>query len=103
MSRLRVLVLGPDCNPEQVSMPYVTFSHAAALAQLHDVTLAVRVPSEAPVRRAKAPFCTIEVIRMPWLDRLYILFILPSNGAPGGSCGSVSLRASSTLFCAFTR
>lgn len=71
MSRLRILVLGPDCNPEQPSMPYVTYSHAAALAQLHDVTLAVRAPSEDPVRRAKAPFRTIEVIRMPWLDRLY--------------------------------
>jgi len=71
VSRLRILVLGPDCNPEQVSMPYVTFSHGAALAQLHDVTLAVRAPSEEPVRRAKAPFRTIEVVRMPWLDRLY--------------------------------
>ncbi len=71
MSRLRVLVLGPDCNPEQVSMPYVTYSHAATLAQLHDVTLVVRAPSEAPVRRAKAPFRTIEVIRLPWLDRIY--------------------------------
>ena len=71
MSRLRVLVLGPDSNPEQISMPYVTFSHAAALAQLHDVTLAVRAPSEEPVRRANAPFRAIEVIRMPWLDRLY--------------------------------
>jgi glycosyltransferase involved in cell wall biosynthesis len=71
VSRLRVLVLGPDCDPEQVSMPYVTFSHAAALAQLHDVTLAVRAPREEPVRRAKAPFRAIEVIRMPWLDHLY--------------------------------
>ena len=71
MNRLRILVLGPDCNPEQVSMPFVTFSHAAALAQLHDVTLAVRAPSEEPVRRAKARFCAIEVVRMPWLDRLY--------------------------------
>jgi glycosyltransferase involved in cell wall biosynthesis len=71
LNRLRILVLGPDCNPEQVSMPYVTFSHAAALAQLHDVTLAVRSPSEDPVRRAKAPFRAVEVIRMPWLDRLY--------------------------------
>ena len=49
----------------------VTFLHAAALAQLHDVTLAVRAPSEDPVRRANAPFHSIEVIRMPWLDRLY--------------------------------
>lgn len=71
MSRLRILVLGPDCNPEQVSMPYVTYSHAAALAQLHDVTLVVRSPSEDPVRCAKAPFRSIEVIRLPWLDRIY--------------------------------
>src|ERR1700678_3369810 len=71
VNRLRVLVLGPDCNPEQISMPYVTFSHAAALPQLHDVTLAVRAPKEEPVRRPNVPFRSIEVIRMPWLDRLY--------------------------------
>jgi glycosyltransferase involved in cell wall biosynthesis len=71
VNRLRILVLGPDCNPEQISMPYVTFSHAAALAQLHDVTLAVRAPSEDPVRRAEAPFRSVEVIRMPWLDRIF--------------------------------
>jgi glycosyltransferase involved in cell wall biosynthesis len=71
MSRLRVLVLGPDCDPEQISMPYVTFSHAAALAQLNDVTLVVRAPREASVRRAKAPFRTIEVVRLRWLDRIY--------------------------------
>ena len=71
MDRLRILVLGPDCNPEQVSMPLVTFSHAAALAKLNDVTLAVRSSVEEPVRRAQAPFRSIEVIRMPWLDRFY--------------------------------
>ncbi len=43
MSRLRILVLGPDCNPEGVSIPFVTYSHAAALAQLHDVTLVVQI------------------------------------------------------------
>jgi hypothetical protein len=48
MSRLRVLVLGPGCNPEQASMPYVTHSHAAALAQLHDVTLVIASPVEGP-------------------------------------------------------
>jgi hypothetical protein len=52
MSRLRTLVLGPDCHPEQVSIPYVTYSHAAALAQLHDVTLVVRSTVEDDVRRA---------------------------------------------------
>ena len=46
MSRLRILLLAPDCNPETVSMPYVTYSHAAALAELHDVTLVVGSPSE---------------------------------------------------------
>ena len=71
MSRLRVLVLGPDCDPEAVSIPYVTYSHAAALAQLHDVALVIRSPSEENVRRAKAPFRTIEVVRMPLLERIY--------------------------------
>jgi glycosyltransferase involved in cell wall biosynthesis len=71
MNRLRVLLLAPDCNPEAVSMPYVTYSHAAAHAQLHDVTLVVGTSSEAPVRRAKAPFRTIEVVRMPLLERIF--------------------------------
>jgi glycosyltransferase involved in cell wall biosynthesis len=52
-------------------MPYVSYSHAAALAQLHDVALVVGSPSEEPVRRAKAPFRTIEVVRMPLLERIY--------------------------------
>jgi len=71
MSRLRILLLAPGCNPEEVSMPYVTYSHAAALAQLHDVALVVGSPSEDPVRRAKAPFRTIEVVRTPLLDRIF--------------------------------
>jgi len=71
MSRLRILLLVPDCNPEGVSMPYVTYCHAAALAQLHDVSLVVGSPSEDRVRRAKAPFRTIEVVQMPLLDRIY--------------------------------
>jgi glycosyltransferase involved in cell wall biosynthesis len=71
MSRLRILVLGPECNPEQISIDYVTYSHAAALAQLHEVTLAVRAHVEDAVRRAKAPFHNIEVVRMPRLERFY--------------------------------
>src|SRR5438876_6493380 len=71
MSRLRILLLAPDCNPDGVSMPYVTYSHAAALAQLHDVALVVGSLSEDPVRRAKAPFRTIEVVRMPLLERIF--------------------------------
>src|SRR5260370_576412 len=68
MSRLRILLLGPDCNPEKVSIPYVTYSHAAALAQLHDVTLVAREAVEDALRRAKAPFRAIEVVRTPRLD-----------------------------------
>jgi len=71
MVRLRVLVLGPDCNPEEVSIPYVTYSHAAALAQLHDVTLVAREKVESPLRRANAPFHAIEVVRTPRLDRFF--------------------------------
>ena len=71
MNRLRILILAPDANPEGVSIPYVTYSHAAALAQLHDISLVVRPTVEDAVRRAKAPFRSIEVVRMPRLERIY--------------------------------
>src|SRR5205807_8469575 len=71
MSRLHILLLGPDCNPEKVSIPFVTYSHAAALAQLHDVTLVAREAVEDALRRAKAPFRAIEVVRTPRLDRTF--------------------------------
>ncbi len=71
MPRLRILLLAPDCNPESVSMSFVTYSHAAAHAQLHDVTLVIGPGSEASVRRAKAPFRAIEVVRMPLIERFY--------------------------------
>jgi glycosyltransferase involved in cell wall biosynthesis len=69
--RLRVLVLGPECSPNEVSIPFVAYSHAAALAQLHDVTMVARSKVEASLRGASAPFHAIEVIRMPWIDRIY--------------------------------
>jgi glycosyltransferase involved in cell wall biosynthesis len=69
--RLRVLLLGPDCNPETVSIPFVTYSHAAALAQLHEVTLVARAALEKTLRRAQAPFHAIEVVRTPLLDRIF--------------------------------
>lgn len=71
MSRLRVLILGPDCNPEKVSIALVTYSHAAALAQLHNVTLVARSSVEEPLRRANAPFHAIEVIQTPLADRIW--------------------------------
>jgi glycosyltransferase involved in cell wall biosynthesis len=71
MSRLRILVLAPDSNPEGISIPFVTYSHAAALAELHDVSLVVRSPVGDAVRRAKAPFRSVEVVRMPRLEGVY--------------------------------
>ena len=71
MSRLRVLILGSECNPEQVSIPLVTFNHSAALAKLHDVTLVARSTNEEALRRANAPFRALEVIRTPRLDRIF--------------------------------
>jgi glycosyltransferase involved in cell wall biosynthesis len=71
MSRLRILLLGPNCNPETVSGPFVTYCHAAALARLHDVILVVRPSVEDALRRAKAPFRAIEVVRTPLLDHIH--------------------------------
>lgn len=71
MSRLRILLLAPDADPEAVSIRYVTYSHAAALAQLHNVSMVVGAPVAESVRRARAPFRSIEVVRMPWLERIF--------------------------------
>jgi len=71
MNRLRILLIGQGCNPENVSISLVTFLHAAALAQLHDVTLVAQSSVEAPLRRSKVPFRSIEVVRTPLLDRIY--------------------------------
>jgi glycosyltransferase involved in cell wall biosynthesis len=72
MGRLRILVLGPDCDPETVSIRFVTYCHAAALAELHDVTLVARSSVGDVLRRAKASFRGIEVIQTPaWAESLY--------------------------------
>lgn len=71
MTRLRVLVLAPECNPESISTPQIGYAHAEALARLHAVTLVVRAVHEVPVRRANGPFQAIETIPLPVLDPLY--------------------------------
>jgi glycosyltransferase involved in cell wall biosynthesis len=71
MNRLRILLLAPDSNPEGVSIPFVTYSHAAALAQLHDVAIVVGSASEDRVRRAGAPFHSIEVVNMQSVQRIH--------------------------------
>jgi glycosyltransferase involved in cell wall biosynthesis len=71
MSRLRILVLAPDANPESISVNLVCYRHAEALAQLHEVTLVGRSWHEDALRRAQSPFHAIEAISMPWLDRIF--------------------------------
>lgn len=71
LKRLRVLVLAPFCNPDRVSMPLISYLHAAALAKIHDVSLVVGAPSAENVRRANGPFRSIEVIEQPKTDGLY--------------------------------
>jgi len=71
INQLRVLLLAPESNPEGVSIPFVTYSHAAALARLHEVTIVVGAASEERVRRAGAPFRRIEVVSMPSFQRMH--------------------------------
>lgn len=71
MSRLRILLLGPDCDPETISIRFVAYCHAAALSKLHDVTIVARSSVEDSLRRANAPFRAIEVVRTPLLDRIF--------------------------------
>ena len=75
-------MLGPDCHPERVSIPRVTYCHAAALAQLHDVTLVARSSVEHDLRRANAPFRAIEVVQTSLSDRIsnwVFRWVLKSN------------------------
>ena len=68
---LRILLLAPGSNPNGITGPLIGFSHAEALARLHTVTLVIRRENEAAVRRKQSNFHGIEVISLPWLDRIY--------------------------------
>ena len=56
MSRLPILLLALGCSQETTSMPHVTYSQAAALAQLHDIALIFGSPSEDPVAAQRRRF-----------------------------------------------
>jgi glycosyltransferase involved in cell wall biosynthesis len=68
---LRVLVLAPGSNPDGTHAPLIGYSHGEALARLHTVTLVVRRDDEKAVRRKQAHFRTIEIVSLPWLDRIH--------------------------------
>src|SRR4051812_19013592 len=71
MSRLSVLLLGPICHPKKMSIPFVTYSHAAALSEMHDVTMVASAAVADDLRSAGAPFRSIEVVHTPFLDWIF--------------------------------
>ncbi len=71
MTKLRVLMLAPDCNPESVTTPQIAYAHAEALAKLHDVTLVVRSANEHPIKDAGGEFSGVHSVRLPGIDEFY--------------------------------
>jgi glycosyltransferase involved in cell wall biosynthesis len=71
MGRLHILVLAQGANPDSICGPLIAYSQAQALARLHDVTLIIGVSSEEAVLRKQGALRGVEVIKMPWLDRIY--------------------------------
>src|SRR5215469_7833858 len=71
MSRLRVLLLAPDANPESICGPLIGYSQAQALARLHDVTLVIRSTGEDVLRRRQGALHSVEVIKLTQLERVY--------------------------------
>jgi glycosyltransferase involved in cell wall biosynthesis len=70
MNRLRIILLAHAANPDSFSSPLVGYSHSEALARLHSVTLLVGSSSEKAIGQRSHPFHRVEVIRLPWLDRI---------------------------------
>jgi glycosyltransferase involved in cell wall biosynthesis len=71
MSKLRILALSSDANPNNLATSFAGHAHAEALAKRHLVTLVVRQENESAVRSAGAPFHRIEAIRVPGFDEFY--------------------------------
>jgi glycosyltransferase involved in cell wall biosynthesis len=93
---LRILLLAPGSNPDGTHGPLIGYSHGEALARLHAVTLVIRRENEEAVCRKQPPFRAIEVISLPWLDRIYawsFRWIFRNNYA------SQVLTAFNYLFC----
>lgn len=71
VTMLRILLLAPGSNPHGTHGPLIGYSHGEALARLHCVTLVIRRENEEAVRREQFRFHGIEVVSLPWLDRIY--------------------------------
>jgi len=70
MGRLRVLMLAPDANPDGITSDLQGYCQSQALARLHEVTLVVRPHGEVALRRRQGEVRSVEVIRLPWLERV---------------------------------
>ena len=68
---LRILLLAPGSDPDGITGPLIGYSHGEALARLHAVTLVIRRQNEEALRRRQTPFRAIEVVNLPWFDRIY--------------------------------
>jgi glycosyltransferase involved in cell wall biosynthesis len=93
---LRILLLAPDSNPDGTHGALIGYSHGEALARLHAVTLVIRRDNEKAVRGKQAPFRFIEVLSLPWLDRVHawcFRWIFRNNYA------TQALTAFNYLFC----
>ncbi len=69
MSRLRVLLLAPEANPDGITGSLIGYCLAEALWRVHYVTLMIRASREAPVRSMLGALSSVEVIRVAWLER----------------------------------
>jgi glycosyltransferase involved in cell wall biosynthesis len=93
---LRILLLAPSSNPDRTHGALIGYSHGEALAQRHAVTLVIHHDNEKAVRSKQASFYAIEVVSLPWLDRIHawcFRWIFRNNFA------SQALTAFNYLFC----
>jgi glycosyltransferase involved in cell wall biosynthesis len=68
---LRILLLAPGSDPNGITGPLIGYSHSEALGRLNAVTVVIHRQNEEAVRRAQPPFHAIEVVSLPWLDRIH--------------------------------
>lgn len=69
--RLRILLLGPNSNPNSVTGALIGYCHGEALDRLHDVTFVIKARDGEAVRKANGAFREIVSIPPSWLDRFY--------------------------------
>src|SRR5262249_21590387 len=61
----------PGRDPNGSTGPLIGYSHSEALGRIHDGTVVIHRQNEEAVRRAQPPFHAIEVVSLPWLDRIH--------------------------------